>query len=107
MWEILIIQDLIIIVGSFLFTIWENIIWQDLGLMIANVVFAIALIPTLKSKENKPAKLTSLITGGALLFVSFIFTTLGLWFASVMAFVTAIMWFVILAQKIFYDKSVG
>jgi hypothetical protein len=83
----------------------ENIIWQDIGFMIANVVFAIALIPALKPKSDKPPKLTSLMTGGTLLFISILFATLGLWLASGMTFITAIMWFVIFAQKILYDKK--
>ena len=88
---------------------WENLAnlaWQDLVLMIAGFVFAIALIPTLKSKEEKPTKSTCYITVGALLAICICYVTLGLWLAFIATLFTATMWFAVLAQKIIQDKKI-
>ena len=78
--------------------------WQDLVLMIGGFVFAIALIPTLMSK-NKPPKSTCFITGGTLLIFSICYATLGLYLAFFSTLLTSVMWFIIFFQKIFHHKK--
>lgn len=77
--------------------------WQDLVFMIGGFLFAIALFPTLMSKD-KPPKLTSFLTGTILLVFAICYATMDLWLAFGATLLTATMWFAILAQKILYDK---
>ena len=85
----------------------ENLILEDLIFMIGGFLFTIALIPTVKSKKDKPAKLTSSMTGGILLVFCLCYARLDLWLAFIATFLTAITWFVIFAQKFFYDKKIN
>jgi hypothetical protein len=78
--------------------------WQDLVIMIGGFVLAIALIPTLLSKD-KPPKSTCFITGGTLLVFSICYVTLGLYLAFFSTLLTSVIWFVIFFQKIFYQKN--
>ena len=46
------------------------ITWQDAAMMVANIIFIVAMIPTLRSKDGKPALTTSIwITVGMVLMV--------------------------------------
>ena len=85
----------------------ENLVWQDLVLMIGGFLFTVALIPTLKSKKDKPAKLTSFMTGTLLLIFAITYLSLELSLAFITTLSTAIMWFVIFTQKFFYDKKIN
>ena len=68
-------------------------------MMIGGFGFAIALYPTVKSKD-KPALSSSLITGTILLLFCFSYATLGLWLAFSSTLLTVIMWYVLALQKL-------
>ena len=71
--------------------------WQDIALMVGGFCFAVALVPTLKAKE-KPARSTSIITGGILTMFCIVYATLGLWLGCISGGLTAIIWFILFYQ---------
>ena len=80
--------------------------WQDIVITIGTFIFAIALIPTLKSKDKPPIS-TSLTTGLTLLIFALTFASLGLWFSFIMNLVTGTLWLILARQKIrVKDKTV-
>jgi hypothetical protein len=72
--------------------------WQDIIITIGTFIFAIALIPTLKSADKPPVS-TSLTTGLTLIVFAVTFSTLGLWFSFVMNLVTGSLWLTLALQK--------
>ncbi len=72
--------------------------WQDLVLMIGNILFLIALLPSIFSTE-KPSKWTSLLTAVTLSVFSVTYFTLGLTFATVTVSATAIAWWTLFFQR--------
>ena len=79
--------------------------WQDAVFSIGTAIFILALIPTVLG-PNKPEASTCLLTGVILLGFSITHMTLGLWIASAVAFLNAVVWFVLLAQTKSIDKAV-
>lgn len=78
--------------------------WQDLVFTTGQIIFSIALIPSILSK-NKPALSSSLITSLFLFVYALVYTTMSLWFASITTAVTASLWFVLAAQKYLTAKK--
>jgi hypothetical protein len=72
--------------------------WQDAVLAAGSIVFAIALIPSLRS-ASKPHLNTSLITGAVLAAYVLTFATLGLWFAAATDALVSAMWFALAWQR--------
>ena len=72
--------------------------WQDWVFTTGQIIFVIALIPTIKGK-GKPAFSTSLTTGLILLAFAFTQYTLELWFSSITATMTAAAWLILAFQK--------
>lgn len=72
-------------------------IWQDIVLSIGSILFAAALLPSVRSKD-KPDGITSGITGTILAIYVPTFITLGLITAAITTGVTAGIWFVLLYQ---------
>jgi hypothetical protein len=73
--------------------------WQDIVLAIGSFVFALALIPSIISKD-KPALWTSLLTGSVLFVFTVTYATLSLWYATVTTAFSASLWVVLAIQKI-------
>ena len=73
--------------------------WQDIVLSAGSWLFAIALIPSVLSKD-KPALSSSLMTGGVLLVFAVTYMTLSLWSASVSTLLVSGMWLTLAIQKI-------
>ena len=73
-------------------------IWQDVVLAIGQTLFAIALIPALRSKQ-KPPKSTSALTGVTLLVFAVTFATLDLWWGAVTAAVCGGLWLILFCQR--------
>jgi hypothetical protein len=63
-----------------------------------SIIFAVALIPSVTSKE-KPALSTSLPTGVVLLIFALTYVTLSLWFSAASTAATGILWLTMAAQK--------
>lgn len=72
--------------------------WQDIVLMIGNFCFAIALIPTIRSK-HKPPIATSAMTSIILIIFCIVYLSLGLNLGFIATALTAVCWLVILIQK--------
>ena len=79
--------------------------WQDWLLSVAVWVLLFAMIPTLISKTEKPALLTSLITGSALAIIAFVYATLSLWWSAVPTALISASWFVLAYQRYRLDTS--
>lgn len=71
--------------------------WQDLLFAVGSIVFAIALVPSIRSAD-KPALSTSLLTGGVLATYVVAFATLNLWYAAATDAVCVAAWFVLAWQ---------
>lgn len=65
--------------------------WQDWIFTIGQLIFVIALIPTIRGKD-KPAFISSFITTIILLSFGITYLTLKLWGSSIFAFLNAIAW---------------
>lgn len=77
--------------------------WQDLVLAIGSIIFVIALVPSVAGK-NKPALSTSLLTGTVLVVFGISYLTLTLWYAATTTFMTAVMWYILAAQKLHQSR---
>ncbi len=73
-------------------------IWQDWVISIGQIVLAIALIPTIRSKDKPPLS-TGITTAIAIGTISLTFLTLGLWFSAATAGLASSGWFFISYQK--------
>ncbi|MGM0482405.1 MAG: hypothetical protein ACQEP6_00870 [Patescibacteria group bacterium] len=73
-------------------------IWQDIVLSVGQWVFILALLPSLLSKD-KPALMTSVITGTVLAVFAFTFSTLALWASAVSTGAVSLVWFILAFQK--------
>ena len=73
--------------------------WEDAIFAVGNVVFFVALIPSVMSAD-KPSIWTSAITGATLVAFSFTFFTLGFWFAMCASGLTALGWWTLFFQKL-------
>ncbi len=73
--------------------------WQDIILSVGSWIFAIALIPSILSKD-KPALSSSLITGSVLTIFACTYLTLSLWTTAASTVLVAGMWFTLALQKI-------
>ena len=72
--------------------------WQDIYLMVSSVLFAVALIPSILSKD-KPALWTSTFTSILLLGTTGAFFSLGLYLSAGGCALTTIAWIILLWQK--------
>lgn len=72
--------------------------WQDYVLALGSVIFTLALVPSLKSK-NKPAIVTSLSTSSVLFVFAITFVTMSLWYSAIAAFVNGMAWLALAMQE--------
>jgi hypothetical protein len=72
--------------------------WQDGVLALGALMFAIALIPSVTSKD-KPALWTSILTCTVLIVFAITYASLSLWFATITTSLTALLWGVLIIQK--------
>ncbi len=72
-------------------------LWQDIVLMIGGFLFALALLPTLRSAQKPPTS-TCVMTAVILLALEITYATLGLWLAVGSTVITKAMWLIILFQ---------
>ena len=78
--------------------------WQDITLAVGSLIFAIALVPSIMSKD-KPALWTSTVTGGVLIVFTGTYASLSLWYATFTTALAAILWIVLALQKILQNKQ--
>ncbi len=72
--------------------------WQQTILAIGQVVFIIALLPSVFSND-KPEIWTSIITGSVALSIAITYTTMSLPVAAVSAFFNFVFWAILATQK--------
>lgn len=73
--------------------------WQDAVLMVGNIIFFVALIPSIIGKD-KPSKWTSFTTALTLTIFTATYFTLSLTYATIATALTAIAWWVLFFQKL-------
>jgi len=73
--------------------------WQDIVLAVSIFGFNIALIPTIFSK-HKPHASTGILTALFQLLALVVFISLSLWYSATMSLLNAILWTVIVVQKL-------
>lgn len=73
--------------------------WQDLVLLIGNIIYCIALIPSIFG-PNKPSKWTSLMNAVTLTAFTVTYVSLSFMYASIAVAISALGWWVLFAQKI-------
>jgi hypothetical protein len=72
--------------------------WQEVVLTVGQVIFLIALIPSILSKD-KPALQTSLLTSSVAFSIAVVYVTLAIPFAAISAALNGTLWFVLAVQK--------
>jgi hypothetical protein len=77
--------------------------WQDIVISISQTGFIIALLPAIRSKD-KPILFTSLSYTVLICAICIALLSLHLWFSTITAFVGAIEWAILAAQRIKIDK---
>lgn len=78
--------------------------WQDWIFTVGQLIFIIALIPSIRSKD-KPAFTSSLITAVILIGFAATYTSLELWGSAIFAFLNASAWGILAIQKYLSNKK--
>ena len=78
--------------------------WQDYVIAATQWFFAIALLPTVFHKDNKPTFVTSATTFVMLIILAITFGTLGLWSGTVSVFAVSMIWFALAYQRYKINK---
>jgi len=73
--------------------------WQDALIATGNFMMAAALIPAIRSSDEKPPLASSLPTAGFLKDFGVAFLTLGLWLAMAGVWSGAIAWWILAWQR--------
>lgn len=81
-------------------------IWQDVVLSVGQWIFILALLPSVLG-QDKPAFITSLITGSVLGVFAITFSTLALWFSAISTASVSFVWFFLAIQKYVTDRKTG
>ncbi|HDL02338.1 MAG TPA: hypothetical protein ENH20_00720 [Candidatus Pacearchaeota archaeon] len=83
--------------------------WQDTTITIAVIALSYALIPQIiknyKAKKPLVSIQTAIITFIASITISITYLTLDLTLSSIMNFIVALLWAIILAQSIIYKNQ--
>lgn len=72
--------------------------WQDAVFFFGQIVFVVALIPTIRGK-SKPALSSSIVTGFILTIFAITYLSLGLWFSTAASIATSASWWILAYQK--------
>jgi len=84
-------------------------IWQDFAMMIILTGFAYALVPQViqgfKNKESVINIQTSILNSIGLFTLSWILTTLGLYYSAGVNIIAASLWLTLLIQRFIYKKK--
>ncbi|HLL78825.1 MAG TPA: hypothetical protein VKT25_04960 [Ktedonobacteraceae bacterium] len=72
--------------------------WQDVVLTIGQIIFIVALFPSVLSKD-KPALQTSTLTSAVAFSIAAVYVTLSIPFAAISAALNGALWLVLAIQK--------
>ena len=78
--------------------------WQDLVITFGQIIFSIALLPMIFGKD-KPALVSSLVTGLVLMIYAITYTTIQFWFGATTTALTGIIWLILANQKYRLEKK--
>lgn len=78
--------------------------WQDAVLAFGSLIFAVALIPSLRS-DNKPALFTNVCYAIVLMAFTAVYASLEYWLTAAIALLTTIEWTTLALQTIPIRKS--
>ncbi|MEO6761742.1 MAG: hypothetical protein ABI220_05245 [Candidatus Saccharimonadales bacterium] len=78
--------------------------WQEIVLAVGQVVFILALLPSILTKD-KPEIWTSILTGTVALSISITYSTLSLKAAAISAFFNFVAWGILAFQKLHQIKA--
>jgi hypothetical protein len=73
--------------------------WQDALIATGNFLMAVALVPSIRSREEKPPLATSVPTAFFLTSFGIAFATLGLWLAMAGVWSGAVCWWILAWQR--------
>ena len=73
--------------------------WQDIVFSIGSWIFAIALVPSILSKTDKPALSSSLLTASLLTLYVPTYASLGLTVSAISGGIIALAWWILAYQK--------
>lgn len=73
--------------------------WQDYVLLVATIILSISLFPSIFSR-HKPSCHTSWSSGLTLAIYATVYMTLHLYIAGAATYVTSVLWFVLLYQRL-------
>ena len=89
--------------------IWQNMVWQDLVITIALILFSGSLIPQVydgfKKRKGYITLKTSVSTFIGLCAIIVVYLSLGLVFSSIMTMFAAVMWLLLLIQRVMYGEA--
>lgn len=77
--------------------------WQDTAISVVQLIFAVALIPTIRDKYQKPAVLTSAMNAAGMAVLVAAYSTLGLGWSAFVAAVVFTEWCVLGGQRYLFD----
>jgi 1,4-dihydroxy-2-naphthoate octaprenyltransferase len=80
--------------------------WQELILTLGQVIFIVALLPSVFTKD-KPEIWTSVLTGLVAYSIGVTYTTLHMPLAAVSAGLNGVFWTILAVQKLRLNKSAG
>ncbi|MDD2658012.1 MAG: hypothetical protein PHD04_05220 [Candidatus Pacebacteria bacterium] len=80
--------------------------WQDIVISVGQYVFVLALLPSIFGKD-KPALLSSILTGTILLVFGAVYVTLALWSSAISSAVLTVAWFILAFQKYTQGRDDG
>lgn len=78
--------------------------WQDLVFGTGQIIFVLALIPTIIGK-SKPEFSTSLLNSIILLLFAYTYSTLNLWTSVITSIILFLAWSTLAVQKYLIDKK--
>lgn len=79
--------------------------WQETVLAVGQIIFIVALLPSIFSKD-KPEIWTCVMTGLVALSISITYLTLNIPFAAISAFFNFVAWSILAVQKLHQLKQV-
>ncbi len=74
--------------------------WQDWAIAIVQVVFIVALVPSLLHREHKPALWTSIPTSLGLAVIAVSYMTLGLFWSALASSAMTLGWAILAYQRL-------
>lgn len=78
--------------------------WQDPALTAAQVMFIVALLPSILSND-KPALATSIVNGLVAAGIGLVYLSLLLWLAAASAGINSALWLMLAVQKYRLDRG--